>query len=249
MPSLPENQNNSSEEIEEVIKLGFKFNSSKTKTPVEFINTDFPGLRLLNFLKEIVTLLGPLTNAALHKHVQCHDGPPSTLGIRYYSNNYKDPKSGLLFSRTFIKEASELLVIHDYLVLPEVSRGKKIGKKVLAACLQQYLNMSVSKIRVHAGLEDGGYVWAKAGFKAVSKAEVTLILKKAKQQLKTDEYQIVKAWYDDYYNNDPTGTAFNIEDWALLGYMQKILKNSDWHGEIDLTNHEELTNFKHYVSR
>jgi hypothetical protein len=75
------------------------------------------------------------------------------------------------------------------------------------------------------------------------------ILVVAKRELNSEQYQAVEAIFDLYYTTEPNGTAFPIKDWALLGFMDDILKQVDWHGRIDLTNEKEIGKFKKYVDR
>ena len=98
-----------------------------------------------------------------------------------------------------------------------------------------------------AALQDGGYVWAKVGFKAVDQSEMEAIPKEEKKRLPQGQFNIAKIWYDDHYNNFP-GLPFNIAHWAGLPFMESILRGSHWHGEIDLTNRAELRNFKIRIS-
>ena len=37
--------------------------------------------------------------------------------------------------------------------------------------------------------------------------------------------------------------------WAKIDFMKDILRGSDWHGEVDLKNKEQFTNFMEYVFR
>ena len=75
-----------------------------------------------------------------------------------------------------------------------------------------------------------------------------MILNEAHNRLSPVEYHLIELLFDDHYTNFPDA-PFNIEDWARLSFMEAILRGSDWHGEIDLTNPQELNNFKMYVSR
>jgi hypothetical protein len=118
----------------------------------------------------------------------------------------------------------------------------------LQFCLQHYLDMGVTKIMVHAALEDGGYEWTKAGFRASRPGEMKKILNLAEQTLKPSQYSLVKRLYDDYYETNSNGKAFPIIEWSGLPFMKEILKKKDWHGEIDLTNPVDLFNFSEYVN-
>ena len=218
------------EEVEKVKTLGFILDCSNAIIPEEFVNTHFEGLELFNFFKLIDSLLKPHSAQPISKKLVLSDPPPK-LELIYLSGDITDP---LFLKRTFEINKGILEVSHDYFILPTTARNHKIGKKVLSACLNQYEKLGVAKISVHAGLEDGGFVWAKVGFKAINKQEVDVILKSASSQLPASEYQIAKAWYDDHYNTFPN-KPFNIEDWAGLTFMIPILRGSDWHGvEISL---------------
>jgi hypothetical protein len=229
--------------------LGFVFYAlGVTGSLVDLINTNFPGLQLLQFLKEIDTLLKPMSTKNLSKVISFKVTESCELILQYYSEDYNDKQNGLMLSRTFIRDKNEKTAIHDFFRIPRASRNKGHGKTMLKIGLQQYLNVGVGIIKVHAALEDGGYVWAKAHFKGAKKSEMSLILASAKLTLKTEEFKKVKEVFDNYYNQEPGGNAFPINKWANMPEMETILRNSNWHGEINLNNQELLDNFRNYVT-
>jgi len=67
--------------------------------------------------------------------------------------------------------------------------------------------------------------------------------------LTTGQFQVIHGFYDLYYSAEPEGISFPIRDWADLDFMGDVLRQVDWHGWIDLTNPDELLNFKKYVTR
>jgi N-acetylglutamate synthase-like GNAT family acetyltransferase len=193
-------------------------------------------LELDQLLAQLEILLSPWSTLPEQKEIGFFNQAEPWLRIPFYSANYWNENDGLALARIFRYDHGRLIVEHQYFVMPAKARCQKIGKKVLALCLDKYTQMGVKEIMVFAGLSDGGIVWAKVGFKAVDKTEMDAILVVAKRELNSEQYQAVEAIFDLYYTTEPNGTAFPIKDWALLGFMDDILKQVDWHGRIDLTN-------------
>jgi len=230
-------------------KLGFQSYAIGTSgSLVDYINTNLPGLDLLTWLTEIDNLLKGMTGKPVFKVVGFDSGAPLKLIIQYYSEDSDDDIHGLAFQRTIIKDKDHKTAVHDFFRIPRTSRMQGNGRKMLAVGLQQYLNIGVDIIRVHAALADGGFVWAKAHFTAVNKQEIRLILAAAKLGLNDSGFKPVKAAFENYYAKHPDGKAFPINKWSNMPGMEPILRGSDWHGEIDLNNKELLAKFKNYVA-
>jgi hypothetical protein len=121
----------------------------------------------------------------------------------------------------------------------------------MSAFLAQYEKMGVNHIDLYAALSDGGAVWARFGFKATRRSEMERILRQAEQDLsgKPKILKTVTDTFNSYYNSEPDGTAFPIQNWVAIPEMEPILKkvHSHWHGRMDLTNSKDLDNFKKYV--
>jgi len=237
------------EELKSCKALGFVVYSPGAKLSlVDFLKANFPGLELSKFLTEIDDLFKPMSGKRLTKIIGYNESDPFELVLQYYSEDHDDEIHGLAFSRTFIRDAGGKTAVHDFFRIPKNFRNLGHGKIMLNYGLQQYLNIGVDIIKVHAALADGGFVWARAHFVAVRKREVSLILASAKLGLPREEFKKVKEVYDNYYNADPNGIAFPINKWSLIPGMKGILQNSDWHGEIDLNNQELLFKFTNYVT-
>jgi hypothetical protein len=150
--------------------------------------------------------------------------------------------------KAFIRYPDELVADHDFFRIPLAKRHQGIGKQMLNISLQQYLRLGVDKIRLTAGLANGGYVWAKAFFAATVPAEVKTILDLAEKKLPPLQFKFVKRIYDNYYNNYPGGKDFPMVKWSNLPGMDVILSEREWHGKLDLNNPDVLTKFKYYVA-
>jgi hypothetical protein len=235
-------------EAGEAIRLGYSFNHAATES-VRLINQHFAGLKIVTIVKDLDRLLLPHISLPATKEITVTDPPPE-MKIVFQALDPADKAKSLYVSRIFRYDGAKLIVDHEYLVLPKSSRGQGLGKKVLAAFLEQYQNMDVKEIRVWAGLEDGGAVWAKAGFKAFYRAEMQNILNAAAVSIGGGAgLALAQAQFDAYYGAEPSGNAFPIEDWVNIPGMEPVLKlqTTNWHGWIDLTNTEDLRNFIKYA--
>lgn len=197
--------------------------------------TNFPGFQLFDFLAAIDKLLAPLTNKKIVRELIYYDTLPPLLHFQLHSEDY-DSNEGIIIMRTFSRNMDQLVVEHDIFRLPASARHNGVGKEVLQISLEQYKLLGVNKIVVHAGLEDGGLIWAKVGFNAPNKAEVDNILEDARLELSDRQFLLVKRIYDNYYGNQPDGKAFPLVKWTKLDGM-------------DVLNTDDLTNLKNYVTR
>ena len=166
-----------------------------------------------------------------------------------YENKHTKVSEALIFDREFFKSAKGIEINHSYCVIPLAHQGKGLVKTIFQSSLQEYLNMGAKRINVEAGLTVGGHIWAKHGFVALNPSEVQVILDDAKKRLKPAEFIPVKRIFDKYYTDNPGGKAFPMVLWAKIDFMKDILRGSDWHGEVDLKNKEQFTNFMEYVFR
>ena len=64
-------------------------------------------------------------------------------------------------NRNFYRDkAGDLVASHDGFVI----QGGGIGKKVLQSQFDEYERMGVTKVKVHANIDVGGYAWARFSF-------------------------------------------------------------------------------------
>lgn len=241
----PESHLLTSVEISEIKTLGYQFHGI-TSSPEDFINTKFPNFNLLLFLKNVNEIFNLVCDAA-NKLIYLENSTSSEIRIQYFTDDFEDEINGLALSRIFIRQSEELVVKHDFFRLSASSRGKGIAKQIFRVSLQQYLNMGVNKILVHAALNDGGYAWARNHFAAINRSEINQILDNARSKLTEFQFQAIEKIYINYYSKYPAGMDFPIVKWAELPFMKKVLRGSSWHGVIDLKNQEQFANFISYV--
>jgi hypothetical protein len=69
------------------------------------------------------------------------------------------------FSAQILKYDDKLAVIDPYVELKKEFKGKGIGKEFTTQSMALLKKMGVKTVSIDAGMTDGGYAWAKAGFK------------------------------------------------------------------------------------
>lgn len=244
---LPELYIFTKQDIVALKAIGYSVSSKSNESLEMFINDVFPNFNLLKLLQAIESNLTNTTSKEIHRKIE-FDYSGKWLKIEY-RNNVTDMNDALIFVREFVKRNKSIEVNHEYCLIPASFRGKGRIKKVFQESLQQYLNINVNKIKVHAGLGGGGYVWAKHGFVGIYKDEIDVILTKARMNLSSNEFKIVEKIHTVYYSKKPSGKDFPMDLWAELDFMKPILMGSDWHGELNLKNKTQLNNFVDYVYR
>lgn len=247
MSLTPQKHSFSKVDVDEISKIGYIINSADTTSLELFMQKRFPDFNLLRLLQVIETHFTGTTTKPISRVIG-FDNKQNNLRLEYY-NQFSHEDDALVFIREFSITNKAIEVKHEYCIIPKDSRDQRLIKPVFQESLQQYINMNAKKIKVHAGLSGGGYTWARHGFVALEKNEVDIILNNAQVELMNDEFLIVKKIYDTYYTKNPNGKSFPMELWAGLDFMKPVLLGSDWHGEIDLKNKEQLRNFKDYVFR
>lgn len=212
-----------------------------------FVPALFPNFDLAGLLETVDKLFAPTTPLAIQRRIQ-YNIPRQTLHF-IFRNSAAIEEEAVAFDRVVFRKREELFVKHMYCLVPLAFQGKGLIKPLFQASLQQYVNMGVSKIVVHAGLGGGGYTWARHGFVAVDRNEVRTILTDAYNKLSTNEIIAVERIFSKYYSDHPAGAEFPMILWASLPGMKEVLRGSDWNGSLDLHNPEQFRNFSNYVFR
>ncbi len=236
-----------STDTQRIQQLGYTITTTGSISLEDFINTEFPNFNFLSILEQVERDFTPLTAFSINREI-VYNRNPAYLGI-FYQNQFIKDEDDLCFIRQFSKSGSSISITHSYCILPEIHQGKGLIQNVFQESLRQYINMGADRILVHCGLSTGGLAWAKYGFVGVSRPEMQQILDDARTILNTNELVPIERIFNLYYANNPGGKAFPIQLWAALDSMKKVLLGADWHGEIDLKNNEQLSNFTDYVFR
>lgn len=234
-------------DTKKIIDLGYAIRTSDPVPLAAFMNKEFINFNLVSLLNELELSLTPTTNLKITRQI-CYSINPPTLEISF-GNEYATDDEALIFDRKFWKSHAVINVDHNMCVLPLNFQGKGVLKKVFQNSLQQYINMDAKIIHIYAGLNGGGYVWARHGFVANNKAEVETILNDAKMRLSATDFKPVEHIFNTYYAKSPNGISFPMRLWAMLDTMKPILMGAHWQGHVNLDNSTQLRNFNSYVFR
>lgn len=206
-----------------------------------------PNFNLPCLLEAVEKHFRPTTSYPIKRHIIYRE-PSQSLQVLFH-NLTDEIDEMVVFDRTFYKQKGELFVDHNYCVVPKNYQGIGLIKPVFQVSLQQYVNMGVRKIIVRATLGSGGYAWARYGFVAVKRNEVQKILTDAHKRLSINDFKLAEGIFMKYYFNNPTSTDFPMILWTRIPGMKDILCGSEWCGELDLHNTEQIRNFSRYVFR
>ena len=247
MEIVPVTNKTTKKDIAQIKAMGYQISKNNKQGLDTFLNNTFPNLNILKILITLEQCFTHTTQKTIVRNI-LFDESSEVLVIDYNNDTY-DEDEAAVFVREFKKIKSSIEVEHKYCILPKEFRGKGLIKPVFQESLQQYINSNVKKIIVIAGLSNGGYTWAKHGFRATEKIDMDIILKNAKHQLKPTEFTVVEKIYLGYYAKYPNGKSFPINAWATLDFMKPILIGSVWNGELNLKNKRHLNKYSEYVYR
>lgn len=227
--------------------MGYYFYGIDEKDFKDFMQKHFPGLNLVAWLKSVEKLTIPHAGTNVWREIRVN-GDMFRVQLE---NDFTNEDDALVFDRKLYRDAKGMKIIHEQFILPAAVRGKNISKKVVKVSLAHYLKMKADYIELTAGLSKGAYVWARHGFVATNREDMKQILAKAKTELIPEQFDIVEAIYNAYYQKIPTGRDFPIKNWADLPFMKVVLMDPDcaWKGCLYLNNSEQLRKFDEYVSR
>jgi len=143
-----------------------------------------------------------------------------------------------------------------YIRIPKHLQKQSISRHINKAFFNHYKSLNVKWVTLYATLEAGGYVWATAGFSAVYKADVELILQTVRRkmseglltELNEEDVESLQEDFDQHYESGST-EPFPLYNWTAdrnIGY--EILVKSKWEGVLDLENPSQVLIFETYLN-
>lgn len=125
--------------------------------------------------------------------------------------------------------------------------GRGVGRKFLSSQVNFYQELGLTRVDLYANIDVGGYAWARYGFLPTHKHTSMGI----KNEI-NDKHQ--NGLLSDYekdlmlglINRDDTKFIWAISDHPL---GKEVLLNSQWVGQLDLSDRDSLDRFNRYIKK
>jgi len=137
-------------------------------------------------------------------------------------------------------------VYHAYLRIPEDKQGGGLTKRMFRILYKEYEASNVTKLKVTANIDVGGYAWARYGFLATNKSEILAIINRS-NNIEFKRNALRKVQY--FYNKYSEGKYFPMNRLTTIKGGKDALLNSRWSGELDLTDENQKRMFLNYLFR
>lgn len=119
------------------------------------------------------------------------DGSILFIGV-IGSGEYKGKFERLLGS----DESGDLFVSHEYLTLAPDVQGQRFAEEFNANAEQWYRESGISRIKLHANINVGGYAWARAGFDFATEAQRSQKIVELESRIRQYEWKAHEAKTD-----------------------------------------------------
>lgn len=150
-------------------------------------------------------------------------------------------------------------VHHSFFWLLHEFQDAGLAKRIFVNSLKLYEHLGVERITLTAGLEVGGYAWARYGFKPDSKKSLRELYDKVRENLgRLDISTRSRDLVSRLMRSDDPKTVWALSDLDMMvtdywGERMKLgkalLLGTTWDGELDLKDEESRVRFQQYVSQ
>lgn len=258
---LPGKKGLTQSEIDAIRRRGVTLRDADSDMDVQLIqlfNQRLKGFSLTTLLEEMDDHAARFGVAWMERSLELFSkateaNSESFFKILFYGQDTEG--EDIVIQRLFLIKHGRVHVYHDLFILPRKMQGKGLAKQVLGSFYRQYKQAGVASIHILANIDVGSYAWARYGFMATDLEEVKTIFNRAVTLVQQgllavtwEDLLIVKALIEDYEVNRPAEEAFIMNDLANLPFGKSLLKDTTWHGRLDLENSEQVTIFERYIS-
>lgn len=136
------------------------------------------------------------------------------------------------------------IALNQAFVVAEAAQGQGIARAhITSLLLDFYLPAGITTVTVSAGLEAGGYVWARAGFVPTPESWRRL------QGDLLERYQLYQIRDADLLAAITDDDPVSIWDVADHPAGKRLLSSTSWRGSIDLTDADTIERLKDFGRR
>lgn len=183
----------------------------------------------------------------------------NALGNRFqkYLGNVFVHENSLAFEFTCDTTLGEILcqrivhktgiVEHALLDFPTELQGQGLSKALFRAQYESYKKAGITKMKVCANINVGGYCWASYGFCSTDCDKILDRLVKNKSKLTAKEWAEAGDIVDRFYSKHPKTEPFPMKLLSSRKYGHRLLDNTMWEGELDLNNTAQRADFEAYL--
>lgn len=153
---------------------------------------------------------------------------------------------GMSMTRTFTLAKDGLReVAHDFFKLSSRYQSGGLSKELFGHLHKQYLKSNMSRVKVHANIDVGGYTWGRYGFAVESRYQAERFLQGAVNNaaLRNEGQKAIIAWY----KKNPDSAPFPMNLFADIPGFKQWMLGTDWKGTLHLKNPLMRKRFEDYL--
>jgi hypothetical protein len=160
--------------------------------------------------------------------------------------------------RRILRDKQSVIACHDIFGIPDLLQNNDFSRIINRVLYKFYQRIGLDSIKMRAGLDAGGYVWAIAGFAATKRVELDKIIEDAHEKrleptsiISEDTLEFLEEDIETHFSSPDPG-PFPIYQWILLpnrAEIKEILIGSTWHGELNFDDNVQIDTFEKYVNK
>lgn len=159
---------------------------------------------------------------------------------------------------SFSDEGRLKYVHNDLFKLNKEVRGQGYAKRMLGSQIAQWKKMGATGVYVDASLDNGGYTWAKFGFKPVNDGWKQYVRGNLKYMMEHGDLPFKEIDATEKMLAAPNALWMisdlhkmvkkaMSDDEIPLG--KRLLNGSDWSGRLDFADHDSMDRFDRYTQK
>ena len=192
--------------------------------------------------------------AAGNKWIEYIDGeaPPADQGGWVYHGNLggEGPRSGAFGEYGYWCDPENKTSEFVLCTLSDEEQGKGHAKKILTGAIEQFEQMGIDKVHIHANIDVGGYAWARYGWtpsqeeweglREALKHRINYYSTSNPGAMSKDE----KKQLHDLINSDDPRTIWAVSD---NKFGKNLLYDQSWRGSLDLGDAQAYQRLQSYL--